>query len=329
MIPLILDGLILVHKPAQLTSHDVVDSIRNILKIRKVGHFGTLDPWATGLLIIAVGKATRLFPLFLQSSKTYESQIRLGWATDTFDLLGRPTSPQAETFPDKETILQAMKVFRGNILQVPPLYSAKKHKGKPLYVLARKNQTIELEPCPVTVHIFELKFYSPPLLDCVIRCSSGTYIRSLAHDLGQKLGCGAHLVKLVRTSIDPFDLEESRHLEEIQEKAEKDKIVDVIIPMESLLPHIPKIVLTETGSRMARNGNIILPEHILSMYEWPGAKEKPASLGEKLYRLFSEDGRLLAIAKHDIKKKGLHPFLVIDSENISKYSRRAEEKNVT
>lgn len=308
-----MDGLILVNKPPQLTSHDVVDNIRKIFDIKKVGHFGTLDPWATGLLILAVGKATRLFPLFLESSKTYQAQIRLGWATNTYDFMGSPTTPEVTDLPNRETLLQALKDFRGKILQVPPLYSAKKHRGKPLYVLARKNQSVELVPCPVTVEVFEIQNYAPPLLDCHIRCSSGTYIRSLAHDLGRKLSCGGHLVKLVRTSIGPFDLEQSLNLEDIKKKADEDNLDGLLYPMESLLPHLPKIVLTETGSRIARHGNIILPEHILKVYELPADKMKTQTLSQSPFRLFSEDGRLLAIARQDAKKKGIHPFLVIDS----------------
>ena len=313
-----MDGLILVHKPARMTSHVVVAWIRKTVRLKKVGHFGTLDPWATGLLVIAVGKATRLFPLFLHAYKTYQTQIKLGLATDTFDFTGSPLAPEVKDYPDKETVIGAMKVFVGEILQVPPLYSAKKYQGKPLYVLARKNQKIEPKPCKVFVQIFEIRNYEPPLLDCLVRCSSGTYIRSLAHDLGQKLGCGAHLIQLVRTSIDPYRLEESLHLEEIQQKADKGSTHDILIPMESLLPHLPKVVLTETGSRLARNGNPIFQEHILGLYEYPELKELRGTLREDQFRLFSSEGRLLAIARQDIEKNSLHPFLVIDSENTSK-----------
>jgi len=312
-----MDGLILVHKPSGMTSHDAVVVIRKTLQSKKVGHFGTLDPWATGLLIIAVGKATRLFPLFLDAYKTYLGVIKLGVATDTFDFTGRPLAPEVKDFPVKATVMKAMEDFTGEILQVPPLYSAKKQRGKRLYVLARKNQEIEPKACKVDVQTFSIRKYEPPLLECLVRCSTGTYIRSLAHDLGQKLGCGAHLLELERTNIDPFRLEDSLSLDDIRKKAEAGHLQEMIIPMESLLPHLPKIVLTETGARMARNGNTIIPEHILGLFDISALAHASGIQRKEKFRLFSSEGRLLAIARLEIKKNGLHPFLVIDSGNES------------
>jgi tRNA pseudouridine55 synthase len=309
-----MDGLILVHKPAQMTSHDVVAWIRKTLRFKKVGHFGTLDPWATGLLIIALGKATRLFSLFLHAPKFYHAHIKLGTATDTYDFLGRPLSPEVKDFPDKKSVKSAMKNFTGEILQVPPIYSAKKHRGRPLYDFARRNQKIEPKANKVYVQTFELTNYEPPILECEVRCSSGTYIRSLAHDLGQKLGCGAHLVQLERTAIDAYRLEDSLSLNEIQEKVNSESLHDIVLPMESLLPQITKVVLSQTGSRLSRNGNLILPEHILSVVESTASKESFQIFQEELFRLFSSEGKLLAFARQDRKKNGLHPFLVIDSE---------------
>ncbi len=307
-----MDGLILVHKPQKLTSHDVVDRIRQILAIKKVGHFGTLDPFATGILIIAVGRATRLFPFYLKTDKSYTAQIKLGVATDTYDLLGIPVTEEDPNLPKKMDILQQMETFHGDQLQVPPLFSAKKFKGKPLYVYARENKKIEPKPCQVSIHEFELKNFHPPYLECIVRCSSGTYIRSLAHDLGQKLGCGAHLTKLQRTAIGPFLLEDCLQLDKIAELAISKHFNEFLLPLESVLPEYPKIVLTEFGAKLARNGNMILPENILNIYGLSESKSKKDPNHEPIFRLFSPDGKLLALAKTLNKKSGLHPFLVID-----------------
>ncbi len=308
-----MDGLILVDKPYKLTSHDVVDKIRQILAIKKVGHFGTLDPFATGILIIAVGKATRLFPFYLKTDKSYTAQIKLGVATDTYDLFGEPISEENPNLPNKMDILQTMKIFLGMQLQVPPYFSAKKFKGKPLYTYARENKKIELKPCQVTIHEFYLKNIHLPYLECFVRCSSGTYIRSMAHDLGQKLGCGAHLTQLQRTVIGPFLLEDCFQLDNIAKLASSKKFNEFLLPLESLLPEYPKIILTESGAKLARNGNTIHPEDILNIYGLPASKGKKDPNHESLFRLFSPDGMLLALAKTQHKISGLHPFLVIDT----------------
>ncbi|MCJ7580589.1 MAG: tRNA pseudouridine(55) synthase TruB [Candidatus Aminicenantes bacterium] len=308
-----MDGLILVHKPPKLTSHDVVDNIRQILSTKKAGHFGTLDPFATGLLVIAVGKATRLFPFYLKTDKSYKARIKLGVATDTYDLDGKPVSEENSNFPDTLGVQKTMEFFVGNQLQVPPIYSAKKFKGKPLYVYARENNNVEPKPCPITIYEFDLKKYHPPFLDCFIRCSSGTYIRSIAHDLGQKLGCGAHLTQLQRTAVGLFRIEDSLNLENIADLTLSKKYNKFLIPLESLLPEYPKIVLTEFGAKLARNGNKIIPENILNIYGLSPSKEKKEQDHELLFRLFSPDGELLALAKTQHNKSGLHPFLVIDT----------------
>ncbi len=312
-----MDGLILVHKPQKITSHDVVDKIRKILSIKKVGHFGTLDPFATGLLVIAVGKATRLFPFYLKTDKSYIAQIKLGTATDTYDLDGEPIfRADSSSLPKKSRILKTMEIFSGEQFQVPPLYSAKKFKGKPLYVHARENKKIEPKPCPVYIHEFKFKNYHSPYLECAIRCSSGTYIRSLAHDLGQELGCGAHLTQLQRTAIGPFLLKDSYFLDDIAKFASLNDFNKFLHPLESLLPEYPKIVLTESGAKLARNGNMILPENILNVYGLSTSKGNTDQNHEALFRLFSPDGELLALAKTLHNKAGLHPFLVIDTGTI-------------
>jgi tRNA pseudouridine55 synthase len=312
-----MDGLILVDKPQNFTSHDIVLKIRNILNIKKVGHCGTLDPLATGLMLLALGKATRLFPYLSNTDKVYKGLIKLGFSTDTYDSAGKPTSLEEKNYPPKDNLLRAMKKFEGEIQQVPPPYSAKKYKGKPLYMLARGKKEFELRPSKVFIHFFQLIKYNPPLLKFKVKCSSGTYIRSLAHDIGQDLGCGAHLSELTREDVGNFSLKESHTIEEIKALADKGKIDKFLIPFESLLPEFPKIILNERGSALAKNGNLISPENIqkIILDESSSADISPET--EKLFRMFSLEGKFLALAKEVPEKNCFHPFLVIDSKEVA------------
>ena len=309
-----MDGLILVHKPPRITSHDVVDRVRKILNEKKVGHFGTLDPLATGLLQIAVGKTTRLFPYFSTADKKYKGRIKLGFSTDTYDSQGKPTSEEIKKFPAVENLEKAMKQFEGEILQKPPPYSAKKFKGKPLYELARKNKEINLAPNKLTVHYFRLIDYNPPFITFKAKCSAGTYIRSLAHDLGAKLECGAHLSELTRIESGGYSIEDCVSLEEIEEFFQKGHINKFLIPMEALLPDFPKIILKESGSARARNGGTIFSNDITKVFPDTKAIESTPLKKEEIFRLFSPEGNFIALAKKTPGKNGLHPFLVIEKK---------------
>ena len=303
-----MDGLILVHKPLYITSHDVVASLRKILVQKKIGHFGTLDPMAVGLLLAAVGKATRLFPFFSKMDKTYEGRIRLGFSTDTYDAAGRSTSTETSSFPDIRIIATALHQVEGEVSQLPPPYSAKKHQGRPLYTYARRNKTVEGRPFQVRVHAFHLKAYSPPYIDFEVRCSSGTYIRTLAHDLGQKLGCGAHLSELVRTEIGEFKLQDALTLEEIRMLQENGETEKFLRPMKDLLAGFPKIILNDEGVRLVQNGHPVSQEHIpifMADILAEPVSEKP------VYRLFSPDGRLIALARPQPGPPFFAPFLVL------------------
>jgi len=307
-----MDGLILVKKHQGCTSHDLIIEIRKILNIQKIGHFGTLDPLATGLIIIAVGKATRLSPFFLKTDKLYKGQIILGFSTDTYDALGKPTSSEKIEWPEKNIILEVMKKLEGEINQIPPPFSAKKYKGKPLYELARKKKKFILKPSKVFVYFFRLKKYHPPFLDFEVKCSSGTYIRSLSHDLGQILECGAHLSELTRTEVGNFRLSYAFSLEEIKKLEEKGKTKNFLIPIESLLPQFPKVVLKEKGTILVRNGNMIFPENISKVIQQNSLQTSISNENKPIFRLFSLEGKLLALAKKEPDKEGLHPFLVIN-----------------
>jgi len=307
-----MDGLILVEKPQNYTSHDVVVEIRDILNAKKVGHYGTLDPLATGLMVIAVGKTTRLFPFFSKVDKVYEGQISLGLSTDTYDSTGKPTSQEKNKYPQKENLLKVMKKFEGEIHQIPPPFSAKKYKGKPLYELARGKKEFELRPSQIFIHFFRLIKYNPPFLEFKVHCSSGTYIRSLAHDLGQILGCGAHLSELTRTDVGGFHIKESFTLEKIKLLTERGKIEEFLIPLEFLLQEFPKIILKERGSVLAKNGNMISSENILKIIHDESLISEIPDESKSIFRMFSLGGKFLALAKKVPEKNCFHPFLVID-----------------
>jgi len=212
-----LEGVLLVDKPEGITSHDVVDRVRHKLKMKRVGHAGTLDPNATGLLIILVGKATKLSQYLMGLDKTYEGVITFGVATTTQDAEGEPTAEHPVPDLTEEQLREHMASFVGDQYQIPPMFSAKKIEGVPLYKLARKGKTIEREPRFIHVASFKLDKWESPNLEFTLACSKGTYVRTVAHDLGEKIGCGAYLKELRRTDIERFRIEDSIELETLEE----------------------------------------------------------------------------------------------------------------
>ncbi|MHB2148041.1 tRNA pseudouridine(55) synthase TruB [Calditrichota bacterium LG25] len=202
----------LINKPQDWTSFDVVNKIRHALKIKKVGHAGTLDPFATGLLIVGAGRGTRALSQFMNLDKTYRAVIRLGVETDTYDVTGKVLKEQDTQMITRQDVEAVINEMRGEMLQVPPMYSAKKVKGQPLYKLARKGKQVERKPQKVVIHQAKMLNWQPPLVEVELTVSKGTYIRTYAHDLGQKLGVGAMLAELARTKIGAFCLEESFEL---------------------------------------------------------------------------------------------------------------------
>ncbi len=305
-----MDGLILVDKPPGLTSHDIVARIRKILGLARVGHFGTLDPMATGLLLVGAGAATKLFPVFSGENKVYIGQIRLGLATDTYDALGSPLTTEKTDFPCPGNLRAAMEEFVGKIEQVPPPYSAKKREGKPLYRWARSRRPVELKPHPVMIHTFKLIFYRPPELHFEVDCSSGTYIRSLAHDLGQNLGCGAHLASLRRTAVGKYSVSSALSLEQIEELAAQGRIQEFLIPLESLFQEWPKAVLGPHEKDVVQKGKAIPFEQVLRIFDL-SRNESMSAEGKTSFRMFSLEGRFLALARRDEEKQAFIPYLVL------------------
>ena len=249
------DGLVLVDKPAGMTSHDVVDAVRRALGTRKVGHAGTLDPMATGLLVLGVGRGTRLLRYLGDLDKTYEGTARLGEETDTLDADGAVvrTSPVAATRAEVQASASALI---GDSMQRPPAYSAVKVGGRKLYDAARRGETLEAEPRPVTVRRFDVTALDPPTFGFLVQVSSGTYVRVLVADVGATLGCGAHLTRLVRTAIGPFSLSDAVAPDRVRTP----------LPVERAVAHLPGITLGAEEARVAANGSILGPAGIAGPY---------------------------------------------------------------
>lgn len=276
-----ISGLLLVDKPAGITSFEVVRRVRRALKVKKAGHLGTLDPFATGLLPLALGEATKLAQFLLEESKEYLATLKLGAETDTQDLTGRVTGTW-ERLPSHEEILRATAGFEGEIEQVPPSYSAVRHQGERLYKLARRGEAVAAPPRTVRIHRLEVQEIDLPLVTLRVECSKGTYIRTLAQDLGRALGCGAHLAGLVRLAVGPFRLEEALSLEAIEQAGEPQKIYRRLIPLAHCLPDFP-VVQVDLGEARRLSQGQTLP--------WPG---NGLVAGEKVRVL--ADGALVAVA---------------------------------
>ena len=313
MDPVAFDGVLVIDKPAGPTSHDIVACVRRTLSLKKVGHLGTLDPLATGVLPLVVGRATRLASLLAGASKQYDAVIRLGLITDTYDITGtvvggadapRPDATSAEIDglqPSPETIAHAAAGFVGSYPQRPPPFSAKKIDGVRAYDLARRRQPVEVTPAQVTVEALTVLSIDGPRVRCRIVCSSGFYARSLAHDLGEVLGCGGCLETLRRERHGPFNLQAAVPLAQIVEKSAW--VATQFVPMGSLLPSIPAVVVSDQGARRVAHGN---PLRVADMVPAAGLPLPNAGRG----RVLDERGRLLAVA--DRRGDGtLHPKIVL------------------
>lgn len=301
------DGLLVIDKPAGLTSHDVVQRVRKLFGTRRVGHGGTLDPDATGVLTVALGQATRFFPFISKDNKAYEGRIRLGFSTDTYDGSGRPTSVESVDWPDRDAVSAAMARFEGRILQAPPPFSAKKVGGTPAYKLARAREEFSLKPSEIVVRAYRLVSYAPPFIAFEVECSAGTYVRSLAHDLGRDLGCGAHLDALRRTAAGPYRLERAVTLENLENSALEGTAPAFLIPVEDLLPDVPAVRIRPEAVARVRNGSPLASSHLAPA----DAGQAPLPAEAPVLRLIGPSGRLLALARPSPDGATLHPFLVL------------------
>lgn len=248
------DGAILIDKPAGWTSHDVVAKLRRWAGTKKIGHLGTLDPSATGLLPLVTGRATRLAQFYTRNDKVYEGTVRFGFSTDSYDADGEATSTERAVAVTAGQLEPLLDRFRGPLKQTPPPVSAKKIGGRPAYELARKNQPVELKPVDVEVYSLELLGVEGNEARLRVHCSAGTYIRSIAHELGQALGCGAHLKCLRRTRSGDFRIEDARTLEQIEALAREGRFAEAVIPAAKLLPDFPSEVVDHVTATQIRHG---------------------------------------------------------------------------
>ena len=268
-----LNGIILVDKPSDWTSHDVVGKLRGILHERRIGHSGTLDPMATGLLVVFVGRATRAVEFAEADSKEYIAGLRLGVSTDTQDITGN-TLKSSNSLPSRAELEQALGAFKGEISQIPPMYSAIKVGGKKLYELARRGESIERKPRKITIDMLDIigENDGDYILDVV--CSKGTYIRTLCNDIGDALGCGGCMSSLRRVKAGAFSIEQAHTIDEIQAAANNGELDASLISVDRLFSAYPALTVSDTAEKKMCNGNIIKltsPNGIYRVYSQTGA----------------------------------------------------------
>lgn len=293
-----MNGAIVVDKPAGMTSHDVVNRLRRLSGTRKIGHLGTLDPMATGVLPLLVDRATRLAQFFSTAEKKYDALIRFGWATDTYDREGAPVSEAVQPNFTREELEAALAPFRGTFLQTPPPFSAKKIAGTPAYKLARKKIPVRLTPVEVTVFALDLDEFEGATARIRVHCSAGTYLRGIAHEVGRTLGCGAFLESLRRTASGDFNDQQAHSLDELAKLADGGQLADALIPIERLLPQFSTATVDALTAGQIRQGKDFRISPFLAR---PGAKYVKA---------ISPEGDLVAIGEARLPHL-YHPILVL------------------
>jgi tRNA pseudouridine55 synthase len=293
-----MDGIIVADKPAGWTSHDVVNKLRRLAGTRKVGHLGTLDPMATGVLPLVIGRATRLAQFYVRSDKVYDARVRFGYSTDTYDAEGTPTSAPCAPVLDRDLLEQRMEPYRGAFLLRPPAVSAKKIAGVAAYRMARKQIAVEMTPVPV--HVYELKLLEVEGADARVwaHCSAGTYMRSIAHELGDAMGCGAHLAALRRLRSGDFSIEQARTLADLEKLAAEGRLGEALIPAGSLLPGFPAVIVDAATAGQVRQGR-----------DFPVSPFR-VEPGTRYVKAVSTDGELLAIGEAKLPHI-YHPVVVL------------------
>jgi len=309
------DGFLNVHKPAGLTSHDVVQRIRKWSREKRVGHGGTLDPTATGVLPVALGYGTRLLE-FLTGPKIYRGQIEFGTSTDSYDAAGSVLERRDTSGLSRSQVETSLAGYVGELLQQPPLFSAVKYRGKPLYYYARRGIPAVALPRRVTVSRISLLAWEPPIAVVEVECSRGTYVRSLAHDVGQSLGCGAYLKALVRVRDGMFAIEESITLSDLETAFQEQTIGAFLYPLDAPIRDWPAVTLPPSRDREVLDGKALLQDShdvTLPEAETPGI-QAPSGGGSPHCRAYSADGKLLALLEYQPENASWHPFKVFPSK---------------
>lgn len=318
--PAAFDGALVVNKPGGRTSHDVVDAVRRLLGFRQIGHLGTLDPLATGVLVLLLGRATRFAQFYAGRRKRYQSTFRFGFATDTYDSDGTAQGPDTAPALDRQQIEQLAQRFVGRFPQMPPAFSAKKIHGRPAHELARKQKPVELKPVEVEVFDFRLLEIEGSRARFAIECGPGTYVRSLAYDMGAQLGCGAHVAEITRTAVGEFTLDQAIGLDDFGHAVQAGKAAEWIVPLACLLSELPRASVLPVVERRVRNGSAF--QVSLAQIQ-PGRAETPQGAPAQLdssdwkpgrLRVFNQQDQLIAIAEA-IVPRTYQPVLVLGVES--------------
>jgi tRNA pseudouridine55 synthase len=312
------DGILVINKPGERTSHDVVESVRRAVGFRGIGHLGTLDPLATGVLVLALGRATRLARFYSGRRKRYTCAVRFGFETDTYDAHGAARGPDTAPALRAEEVAAHAAQFLGKIQQIPPAYSAKKVHGRPAHELARKNQPVKLEPVEVEVFEFRLTSVEGSVARFVVECGAGTYIRSLAYSLGKSQGSGAHLAEITRTAVGEFTLDHALSIAELEQDVKAGRLSERVIPLEKLLPDLPRATVLPVIEKRVRHGakfNLTLAQ--IQPGETRAAQNAPAQLDSGDWkparlRVFNQQGQLIAIAE-PVVPRTYQPLVVLEA----------------
>ena len=299
-----IDGFINIYKEQGYTSFDVVAKLRGILKQKKIGHTGTLDPMAEGVLLVCLGSATKMCDLLTEKNKTYTCTMLLGKTSDTEDVTGKLTDV-TDIYPDEQTVIETVMSFVGNYMQIPPMYSAIKVNGKKLYELARAGQVIERQPRPVTIHSIQILSTDLPRVTFDVSCSKGTYIRSLCRDIGEKLGCGAVMERLIRTEVKGFTIEESLTLDAVEKARDDGTLMQHVLTTDKLMPDIPELHISAKGEKLLANGNKLSADSFVENQIYR----------DTYVKVYDENGRFVALYEYSDEKRQYVPFKMFPVSN--------------
>ena len=292
-----INGILNVYKEAGLTSHDVVAKLRGICRQKKIGHTGTLDPEAVGVLPVCLGSGTKLCDMLTDKSKEYEAVLLLGQVTDTQDVTGTVLE-EHEVTADEEQAVEAIRSFVGAYEQIPPMYSALKVNGKRLYELARAGKEVERKGRPVEIHSIEILSVSLPEITFRVACSKGTYIRTLCHDIGQKLGCGGTMKSLKRTRVGIFTIDGAQKLSQLEELAAQGRLEEKVIPVEAMFTELPALTVKDAFARLIENGNAFYPGQAEESVRTPDGGQ---------VRVYDRKGRFYGIYAFSEEKERYQP----------------------
>jgi len=308
-----MDGILNINKPWGTTSYRVVAMVKRLSGERRVGHAGTLDPAATGVLPVCLGQGTRVIEFLMDATKAYRADIELGVTTDTYDASGQVIQRTDPSGIGREQVESALATFRGDIQQTPPMYSAVKYQGRPLYELARAGITVKRRSRLARIHSLEFAGWQPPIVTLEVVCGKGTYIRSLAHDLGETLGCGATLKDLVRLRCGPFDISRAVSMPQLEDAFRHGCWPQLVYPIDSVLWHWTAVVVSEEAGWNIRHGCPVAIEDVVPMSDYPERNTSSEPVLEGRCRAYAFDGHFLAVLRFDSEKRQWQPEKVFHS----------------